>query len=67
MHKEQYLSVLSNAGDGSITYYVAEKLAESGVCGVKGELFHRKDIGTKKLIGLRIKNMKDLAIFLLIF
>jgi len=39
---------------------VAEKLAESGVCGVKGDLFHRKDIGTKKLIGLRIKNMKDL-------
>ena len=39
---------------------VAEKLAESGVCEVKGDLFHRKDIGTKKLIGLRIKNMKAL-------
>ena len=38
----------------------AEKLAEEGICGVGGDLFHRKDIGTKKLIDLRIRNMRTL-------
>ena len=40
---------------------VAEKLAEKGICQVRGDLFHRKDIGTKKLINLRIANMKALS------
>jgi len=40
---------------------VAEKLAEKGICLVRGDLFHRKDIGTKKLINLRIANMKALS------
>ena len=39
---------------------VAEKVAERGICGVEGDLFHRKDIGTKKLIDFRIRNMRTL-------
>ena len=39
---------------------VAEKLAEKGVSGVRGNLFHRKDIGTRSLINLRIKHMKEI-------
>ena len=39
---------------------VAEKLAEKGVSGVRGNLFHRKDIGTGALINLRIKHMKEI-------
>lgn len=39
---------------------IAEKLAEKGVSGVKGNLFHRKDIGTGALINLRIKHMKEI-------
>jgi phosphoribosylamine-glycine ligase len=38
----------------------AEKLAEEGICRVGGDLFHRKDIGTKKLINLRTRNMRTL-------
>jgi len=36
----------------------AEKVAEEGVRGVSGKLFHRKDIGTKNLIQKRMDNMK---------
>jgi phosphoribosylamine-glycine ligase len=39
---------------------IAEKLAEKGVSGVRGNLFHRKDIGTGALINLRIKHMKEI-------
>ena len=39
---------------------IAEKLAEKGVSEVKGNLFHRKDIGTGALINLRIKHMKEI-------
>ena len=38
----------------------AEKIAEEGICRVGGDLFHRKDIGTKKLINLRTRNMRTL-------
>ncbi len=38
----------------------AEKIAESEICRVQGPLFHRKDIGTKKLVQKRIKNMESL-------
>ena len=37
---------------------VAERLAEKGVTGIGGNLFHRKDIGTKDLISRRKKHMK---------
>ena len=38
----------------------AEAFAEQGVSNISGKLFHRKDIGTKDLIDLRIKRMKEL-------
>lgn len=38
----------------------AEAFAEQGVSNISGKLFHRKDIGTKDLIGLRVKRMKEL-------
>ncbi|MBI2542479.1 phosphoribosylamine--glycine ligase [Candidatus Woesearchaeota archaeon] len=37
----------------------AEKIAEEAAKSVKGRLFHREDIGTKKLIEKRIRHMKD--------
>jgi len=37
---------------------VAERLAEKGVNAIGGNLFHRKDIGTRDLIGRRKKHMK---------
>ena len=40
------------------TVFAAEKVAEKGIQEVSGQLFHRKDIGTKKLIQKRINNMK---------
>ena len=36
----------------------AERGAEKGVQRISGNLFHRKDIGTKRLIQKRIDNMK---------
>lgn len=39
---------------------VAENLAEKGVCSIGGNLFHRKDIGTAKLINRRTEHMKRL-------
>ena len=36
----------------------AEKIAEEGIRGVSGKLFHRKDIGTETLIQKRIDKMK---------
>lgn len=38
----------------------AEKIAEEAAKSVKGKLFHREDIGTKKLIGKRIEHMKNI-------
>ena len=37
----------------------AEKIVEEAVSKIKGSLFHRKDIGTKKLIQKRIDHMKE--------
>ena len=36
----------------------AEKIAESATLSIKGKVYHRKDIGTKKLIEKRIMHMK---------
>ena len=38
----------------------AELFAETGIANISGNLFHRKDIGTKKLIDSRVKRMKEL-------
>ncbi len=38
----------------------AEHVAEEGVKCIKGNLFHRKDVGTRQLLEKRIKHMKDL-------
>lgn len=38
----------------------AEKIAEEATKSVKGRLFHRKDIGTKKLIEKRVSHMKEI-------
>ena len=38
----------------------AEKIAEEAVKSVKGNVFHREDIGTKKLIDKRIRHMKEI-------
>jgi phosphoribosylamine--glycine ligase len=40
--------------------FQAEMFAEAGIANISGNLFHRKDIGTKKLIDSRIKRMKEL-------
>ncbi|MHA1270322.1 MAG: phosphoribosylamine--glycine ligase [Candidatus Helarchaeota archaeon] len=37
----------------------AEKIAEKSISYIKGDLFHRSDIGTEKLINKRIENMKS--------
>ena len=37
---------------------IAERIAEKGATDIGGNLFHRKDIGTKDLIGRRKKHMK---------
>ena len=39
----------------------AEKIAEKGVGCVKGKLFHRKDVGTQKILQKRIDHMKSLS------
>ncbi len=38
----------------------AEKIAEAGVNCIEGRLFHRKDIGTLKLLQKRIDNMNSI-------
>ena len=38
----------------------AEKIAESGVSCIEGKLFHRKDVGTMKLLQKRIDHMNSL-------
>ena len=38
----------------------AEKFAEEEICLVKGPLFHRKDIGTEKLIKEKVDQMNSL-------
>ncbi|MFX0104501.1 MAG: phosphoribosylamine--glycine ligase [Candidatus Hodarchaeota archaeon] len=38
----------------------AEKIAEAGVECIKGKLFHRKDVGTRKLLQKRIDHMNSL-------
>jgi len=40
--------------------FQAELFTEAGIANISGNLFHRKDIGTKKLIDSRIKRMKGL-------
>jgi phosphoribosylamine--glycine ligase len=39
------------------TIFAAEKIAEREVCGISGPLFHREDVGTKKLISERVMAM----------
>ena len=39
----------------------AEKIAEEAVSQVKGRVFHRKDIGTKELIGKRIRHVREFS------
>lgn len=38
----------------------AEKIAEEATNSIKGKLFHRKDIGTKKLIEKKVRHMKEI-------
>jgi phosphoribosylamine--glycine ligase len=38
----------------------AQVIAEDGVSSAKGPIFHREDIGTKELVGKRIKHMEEL-------
>jgi len=38
----------------------AEKIAEKGVECIEGKLFHRKDVGTLKLLQKRIDHMNSL-------
>lgn len=38
----------------------AEKISEEATKSVRGKLFHRRDIGTKKLIEKKIRHMKEL-------
>ena len=38
----------------------AEAIAEKGVSKISGSLFHRKDIGTEKLISSRVQRMKEI-------
>lgn len=42
------------------TIYAAQQIAESEICQIKGELFHRSDIGTEPAIMARILNMQKL-------
>ncbi|HHQ45186.1 MAG TPA: phosphoribosylamine--glycine ligase [Candidatus Altiarchaeales archaeon] len=42
------------------TIWGAEKVAEESLKHIEGELFHRKDIGTKELVQKRIDHMKEL-------
>ncbi len=42
------------------TIFLAEKIAEMEMQRIKGELFHREDIGTEKLINQRISAMQTL-------
>ncbi|WEU41099.1 MAG: phosphoribosylamine--glycine ligase [Candidatus Odinarchaeum yellowstonii] len=44
----------------SSTIEEAERIAEESICYIGGELFHRRDIGTRKLIQKRIDHMKQL-------
>ncbi|MDD5111166.1 MAG: phosphoribosylamine--glycine ligase [Candidatus Altiarchaeota archaeon] len=50
------VAVLGKAG----SIAEAEKVAEKSMAFIKGDLFHRKDIGTKALIEKRIMHMKEL-------
>jgi phosphoribosylamine--glycine ligase len=44
----------------SDTLEKAEQIAEAGVGCIKGKLFHRKDVGTRKLLQKRINHMSSL-------
>ena len=50
---------LAAVGVGN-TISEAEKIAEQKIKTVEGPLFHRKDIGTKKVIEKRIRHMNEL-------
>ena len=41
----------------------AEKIAEEATKSIKGKLFHREDIGTKKLVEKRIRHMKEILVY----
>ena len=47
------LGIAENIGD-------AERIAEQAVSSVKGEVFHRRDIGTAHLIEKRVRHMENL-------
>lgn len=38
----------------------AEKIAEEATKAIKGKVFHREDIGTKRLIGKRVRHMRNI-------
>ena len=38
----------------------AEKIAEEATSSIKGKVFHREDIGTKKLVEKRVEHMKKI-------
>jgi phosphoribosylamine--glycine ligase len=40
--------------------YDAEKIAEQEINRIKGPLFHRKDIGTRELVGKKTEMMKKI-------
>lgn len=42
------------------TIAAAEEIAEKEVCGIAGQLYHRKDIGTERLIQQKIEAMRRL-------
>jgi phosphoribosylamine--glycine ligase len=39
---------------------IAEEIAETEICRITGQLFHREDIGTRDLINRRIRQMQNL-------
>lgn len=64
VEKEGLLSTLGSrtlafVGTGD-TLEEAEQIAESAAAGVEGNVYHRRDIGTKALLEKRITHMKEL-------
>jgi len=56
MTKSRAIAFVGIAGD----LEQAEVIAENAVCSVKGNVFHREDIGTEELINKRIEHMKKI-------
>jgi phosphoribosylamine--glycine ligase len=42
------------------TIHDAEKIAQDGICALKGRLYSRRDIGTEELISKRIQHLEEL-------